>query len=78
MTAARFFNLIVASEVIAVDYFMNKILDDTKTDECLWDIHIAYEFKKKYMKKVADEKEQMGWSLLKTLACLHIIRDCIS
>lgn len=69
----------VASEVIAVDYFMKKILNDTKTDdELLQDIHIASEFKKKYMKKVADEREQMGWSLLTTLTCLHIIRNCIS
>ncbi|XP_033343645.1 uncharacterized protein LOC117230368 isoform X1 [Bombus vosnesenskii] len=79
LTTARFFKLMVASEVIAVDYFMKKMLDDTKTDnELLQDIHIAYGFKKKYMKKVAVEREQMGKSLLTTLACFHIIRNCIS
>lgn len=69
----------VASEVIAVDYFIKKILDDTKTDnELLRDIHIAYELKEKYMGKVPGEREQMGKSLLTTLACLHIIRNCMS
>lgn len=58
---------------------MKSILDDTNTDdEWLRDIHIAYELKKRYMEKVANEREQMGWSLLTTLACLHIIRNRIS
>lgn len=79
MASARFFNLKVASEVIAVNYFMNRILDDTKKDdEWLQDIHVPCELKKKYIEKVADEREQMGWSLLTTLACLHIIKNSIS
>ncbi|XP_033299458.1 uncharacterized protein LOC117205296 [Bombus bifarius] len=79
LTTGRIFKLLVASEVIAADYIMKQILDDTKTDnELLRDIHIAYEFKKKYMKKAAGEREQMGKCLLTTLACLHIIRNCIS
>ncbi|XP_068967611.1 uncharacterized protein [Bombus flavifrons] len=78
-TTARFFNLMVASEVIAVNYFMKRLLNDTKKDdEWLRDIHIPHKLKKKYIEKVATEREQMGWSLLTSLACLHIIKNCIS
>ncbi|XP_043591319.1 uncharacterized protein LOC122571525 isoform X2 [Bombus pyrosoma] len=78
-TTARFFNLQLASEVTSVNYVMKSILDDTKTDdEWLCDIHIAYKLKERYMKKFADEREQMGWSLLTTLACFFIIRSRIS
>ncbi|XP_048265734.1 uncharacterized protein LOC100644647 isoform X2 [Bombus terrestris] len=76
---AHVFNLLIATEMITVDYVMKRILDDTKKDdELLWDIHIPYELKQKYMKKSANEREQMGRSLLTSVACLHIVRSCIS
>lgn len=79
MSTARIFNLLLASEAIAVDYIMKSILDNIKVDdEWSQDIHIACELKESYMKKVANEREQMGWSLLTTLACLRIIRNHIS
>lgn len=78
-TTARIFNLQLASEATSVNYIMKSILDDIKTDdEWLCDIHIAYKLKERYMKKVAGEREQMGWSLLTTLACFFIIRSRIS
>ncbi|XP_060818574.1 uncharacterized protein LOC132908527 [Bombus pascuorum] len=78
LTTARFFNLLIVSEVIATECIIEQILDDTKKDnEWLRDIRVGYELKQKYMQKDAIEREQMGRSLLTTLACLHIIRSCI-
>ncbi|XP_071858864.1 uncharacterized protein [Bombus fervidus] len=78
LTTARFFNLLIASEVIAVEYIIKQILDNTKkNDEWIQNISIGYELKQKYMQKAKDEREQMGRSLLTTIACLHIIRSCI-
>lgn len=55
---------------------MEKILNKTnETDENLKQIQIYNKIKKKYMEKIAEEKEQIGWSLLTALTFVHLVKD---
>lgn len=57
---------------------MEKILNKTnETDENLKQIqiYINNKIKKKYMEKIAEEKEQIGWSLLTALTFVHLVKD---
>ncbi|XP_061936036.1 uncharacterized protein LOC107992434 isoform X2 [Apis cerana] len=75
-STARFFKLRVGNETIAANYILEKILNKTnETDENLKQIQIYNKIKKKYMEKIAEEKEQIGWSLLTALTFVHLVKD---
>ncbi|CAD1478950.1 unnamed protein product, partial [Heterotrigona itama] len=72
--SARYFHLIVGSEAISANYVMKKILSDTDiNDETLQRVSVDEKLKRKYNKMLSDEKEQVGWSLLKALTFMFIV-----
>lgn len=80
-STARFFKLKVGNEIIATNYILEKILNKTyesdKIDENLKQIQIYIddEIKQKYIKKIAEEKEQIGRSLLTALTFIHLVKN---
>lgn len=53
---------------------MKKLLSDTDiNDETLQRVSIDEKLKRKYNKMCSDEKEQIGWSLLKALTFMFIV-----
>ncbi|XP_043787312.1 uncharacterized protein LOC122712061 [Apis laboriosa] len=75
-STARFFKLRIGNETIAAKYILEKILNKTdETDENLKQICINNEIKQKYIEKISEEKEQIGWSLLTALTFVHLIKN---
>lgn len=79
-TTAQFFKLKIGSETIATNYVLEKILNETETDENLkqqtkMQIYINNEIKQKYIKKIAEEREQIGWSLLTALTFAYLVKN---
>ncbi|KAK9305977.1 hypothetical protein QLX08_003210 [Tetragonisca angustula] len=73
-SSARYFHLIIGSEAISTDYIMKKILSDTDVDDkILQRVNVDEKLKRKYNKMFTDEKEQIGWSLLKALTFMCIV-----
>ena len=53
---------------------MKKILSDTDVDDkILQRVNVDEKLKRKYNKMFTDEKEQIGWSLLKALTFMCIV-----
>ncbi|KAK1132399.1 hypothetical protein K0M31_016508 [Melipona bicolor] len=72
--SARYFHLIIGSEAISANYVMKKILSDTDVnDKMLQRVNVDEKLKRKYNEMFTDEKEQIGWSLLKALTFMCII-----
>lgn len=77
-STAQFFKLRIGNETIAAKYILEKILNKTdESDENLKQIQISInnEIKQKYIKKIAEEKEQIGWSLLTALTFIHLVKN---
>ncbi|XP_043512276.1 uncharacterized protein LOC122529857 isoform X2 [Frieseomelitta varia] len=72
--SARYFHLTIGSEAVSTDYIMKKILSDTDVDdEILQRVNVDEKLKRKYNKMFTDEKEQIGWSVLKALTFMCIV-----
>ncbi|KOX78196.1 Transcription elongation factor, mitochondrial [Melipona quadrifasciata] len=72
--SARYFHLMIGSEAISANYIMKKILSDTDVNnEILQRVNVDEKLKRKYNEMFTDEKEQIGWSLLKALTFMCII-----
>lgn len=74
LASARFFKLTLGREVLASEYVIKTILNDTERDNKeLQDVCIDDELKRKYLTRNSDDREQMGWSLLKALTFARLV-----
>ncbi|CAK9802235.1 Transcription elongation factor, mitochondrial [Anthophora quadrimaculata] len=76
-TSAQFFNLVIGKETIASRYIIGKILyDSTIETKPFEDIYINSKLRSKFINITSEQQEQIGWSLLKAITCMYLIKFC--
>ncbi|CAK9816943.1 hypothetical protein ANTPLA_LOCUS9180 [Anthophora plagiata] len=74
-TSAQFFNLLVGKEVIATKYIIGKVFDNSKIKAKPFEgLYVNDKLRSKFANVTPEQQEQIGWSLLKAITCMYLLK----
>ncbi|XP_034190129.2 uncharacterized protein LOC117608712 [Osmia lignaria lignaria] len=78
--SAIFYNLIVGFEVVSPDYVIRKFINNDKkaNNDEFTEVYLNDALKNKYLTAIADQREQMSWSLLKAAMFVQLVKQSTS